>query len=309
MLSVPQKKLLKHSKEITDWLEGKPCRPIMYEIHLTNFCSADCPWCFYSGKHDGRRIDINFLMSALHMSVDFANALSWTGGGEPTLHPEFDQIVAETNILGYKQGLFTNGVVKAAQPEFFSWVRLSMTDQYFDALPEDTVRWYSEATKTGVCLNLTKDNAPMADDICKTAKEYGANYFQVRPALERHWYEQKNIELWTDLVGKYDDENFKVYVTDYKFAGACEPKPYSNCYGGRFCTTIDYDGNVRWCNYFLEDDSHIIGNIYKEDIIYILDRMPKYICVDDEHQTKCKHDECNKVLADLAEGIEDVDFL
>jgi len=51
-----------------------------------------------------------------------------TGGGEPTLHPKFDEAVRHAHSVGFKIGVCTNGsrLSKIKTWDLFSWVRLGM---------------------------------------------------------------------------------------------------------------------------------------------------------------------------------------
>ena len=62
--------------------------------------------------------------------------IEFTGGGEPTLHPDFQEIVQYAHSLGFKLGICTNGVILGKKKfnkeivKLFSWVRLGMYGFY-----------------------------------------------------------------------------------------------------------------------------------------------------------------------------------
>ena len=78
-------------------------------IELTNRCNLRCRHCF-DGRHRGDGdLDMTIFEKVLHgaKAHGFHN-LSFTGG-EPTLHPEFSKILAETSEAGYSYGFVSNG--------------------------------------------------------------------------------------------------------------------------------------------------------------------------------------------------------
>lgn len=106
---------------------GTTIAPVNVEIDLSNRCSHGCDWCHFAYTHKrgplaGKRerpegaIDSGDLMP-----FDLANSIirqlagagvqsiTWTGGGEPTLHPKFDTIIEHAAMVKLKQGLYTHG--------------------------------------------------------------------------------------------------------------------------------------------------------------------------------------------------------
>ena len=78
-------------------------------IELTNRCNLSCRHCF-SGRHGGRDdlpMDLlrKILAEARHHGF---NELSFTGG-EPTIHPCFQEVLELTCRAGYRFGFNTNG--------------------------------------------------------------------------------------------------------------------------------------------------------------------------------------------------------
>ncbi len=315
----PQLKMFYHADRMTDWLVGKRPRPILVEIDPTSRCNANCPWCFYTGRQQwiihtkgtNADIDTGVLWKALLDMRDFGvRAINWTGGGEPTLHKDFQKLIVRANDLGLKQGLFTNALeckhrVEAAH--LLDWIRISLTDRYIDGLDKDLARHYARETTTGICMNLTPQTASMADEMCRGARDLGVAYFQVRPALQRNYRQQPEIDVPSQLKN-YETEEFKVYLSPYKFRDHVEAKSYSQCMAGPFVPVIDYWGNVRRCNYHLNDESEIVGNLADHRFGELMEMMPRAVPVREDCQTCCKNHELNRLLNDVLE-IGDPDFI
>jgi MoaA/NifB/PqqE/SkfB family radical SAM enzyme len=78
-------------------------------LELTNRCNLSCQHCF-SGRHGGRDdLPLEILDGILAEARDSGfDHLSFTGG-EPTIHPQFAEIVRRTCEAGYRFGFNSNG--------------------------------------------------------------------------------------------------------------------------------------------------------------------------------------------------------
>ena len=309
MIFYPQAKLLYHGERVKKWLEGEKTYPILVEIDPNDYCNAKCPWCIFRGYDTGTNIDSKVLLKALkELRVKGLKAISWTGGGEPTLHPDFNFMVEECHKYGLKQGLFTNGIgSKRVDPKLFSWVRFSLTDKYYNGLNKDLVEEYRQHTTVGITVYIVPENEHLLLDFARKAKEMRFAYFQVRPALARDFVNQANIHLPVELK-KLETNDFKVTLSGYKFNDFQKRPEYKECYGYFFCPTIDHRGDVRVCNYFLDDDKYKLGNIHEKSILEIIDNYPESIKVTENCQICCKNNEINKILY-AVKNIEFPDFL
>lgn len=74
--------------------------PELVDMKITDYCTYDCPTCYQgstrSGKHGNLYVIWNTL-EALAAARCFEIAF---GGGEPTFHPEFEEIIERTRRLG-----------------------------------------------------------------------------------------------------------------------------------------------------------------------------------------------------------------
>jgi hypothetical protein len=72
--------------------------PELVDLKITNYCPFKCAYCYQSSTEDGVHADINIIkkyMVAMQKSGVFEIAI---GGGEPTLHPEFPQILKMARV-------------------------------------------------------------------------------------------------------------------------------------------------------------------------------------------------------------------
>ncbi len=298
----PAAKLLYHTERISQWLYTDKTKPILIEIAPAGYCNASCPWCFFNNKKEKKLIESNLMFKALKdLSSLGLKAINWSGGGEPTLHPEFSAFVGFAAKLGLKQGLFTNGYLEIPNQNKFEWIRISLTEKGFEKIIKPKVPF-------GICVNHTSSYYMYEiEDMCMSAKKFGASYFQIRPALINSYDKQPRLDPPV-LLKKYSDKNFKVYVTDYKYTEAIKPKEYKDCYGYHFVPSIDWNGHLLVCLYLSGNDNFILGDLNKEDVKSIWKGMKNSFKVIKQCQNCCKNHEINKILY-AVKHIEQKEFL
>ena len=92
-------------------------------IDLTNRCNLNCPICFANANETGRVYEPSkeeiFKMLALYRAEQpVAGRMVQFSGGEPTLHPDFFEIVKESQEKGFSHIQIASNGIKLANPEF-----------------------------------------------------------------------------------------------------------------------------------------------------------------------------------------------
>jgi organic radical activating enzyme len=302
----PFAKLLRNGDRVKSWLETGKSIPILAEIAPTGYCNAselDCPWCSFKNSRESRQISSKTMIRVLEDIAKFGiKAINWTGGGEPTIHPNFGEFVRSAQQNGLKQGLFTNGFTKIPEQEAFEWIRISLTRRNYKAIKRPEVPF-------GICLNQTKDQS--ADELrklCSDARDFGAVYFQVRPALANFYETQSCLET-PEFLKEYETDQFEVYVTPYKYKEYLQKRAYSKCFGYFFCPSINWRGQLGVCLYLMMlDGKFMFGDLNNENFSEIWSRIPDFIDVIPECQICCKNHEINRGLF-AAKNVEQAAFL
>jgi MoaA/NifB/PqqE/SkfB family radical SAM enzyme len=226
-------------------------------------------------------------------------SISWTGGGDPSLHPDICELVAYA-YQDFRQGMFTNALAMPQyNPVLMSWIRVTMTDKPYR---EDVLLKLRGARTLGFAFNYS---GPHDDDYLRetldVAERVRANYVQVRPALKFHGetVDIKPPEMVHPLL----------VITDYKFREARLPHGthYQRCEAYHFSPMIWEDGNVDVCAYMRKHEGYTLGNINTESLKTILDRAPQTVPVHDKCQVCCRLHEMNKAITHARE-LEDVTF-
>lgn len=298
----PHAKLLWHGDRVATWLKTGRTNPILIEVAPSGYCNAKCPWCFFKNNKSSSQINSATMISAIHdMARLGVKAINWTGGGEPILHPDFEKFVYYTSECGLKQGLFTNGYKVIPFQEKFEWIRISLTDKGFSKIKRPKVPF-------GICVNQTKNHSKKdLKKLCFQARNFGARYFQIRPALVGNYKNQPLLSVPLYLK-EHRKKNFEVYITGYKYEDAVKPKNYRYCYGYHFCPSIDWNGKVNVCLYLASRKKYALGDLNKERLLKIWPNIIKQTKVTDECQNCCKNNEINKILY-AAKNVKSVDFI
>lgn len=105
-MAIDSLKLIRHMDRF------KTQTPITADIFLTNFCNNKCPYCTYHrwSLDPGARYMAyeDFVKYATRLLELGAKGIILTGGGEPTINPDFDKITGWLEGNGIKYGINTN---------------------------------------------------------------------------------------------------------------------------------------------------------------------------------------------------------
>ncbi len=132
-------KVFHHRDRIDALRRGDQPAPAQVQLIITNRCNSRCKFCAYRmlGYTSNQlfnaadQLDYAKVVEILDDCVDLdVRAVQITGGGEPTIHPQFTEIVADVLERGLDLALVTNGnaVPEAAIPMLAraAWVRFSL---------------------------------------------------------------------------------------------------------------------------------------------------------------------------------------
>jgi MoaA/NifB/PqqE/SkfB family radical SAM enzyme len=105
-------KLLRHADKVQAMLRGGRTYPISVELDLSNICNHGCPWCSYNGfrQDNWQHFDgVRILTLLDELSACGVQSITFTGGGEPTVHTKAAEIFQRCADLGLAFGVVTNG--------------------------------------------------------------------------------------------------------------------------------------------------------------------------------------------------------
>jgi len=303
----PTLKLALHPQHLASFQKRENFAPVSVEISPSHLCNAKCPSCWYVVGDQKPAHSRDYLNFALLLSVldDFADmgveALTWTGGGDPSIYPQINQAIEAAAHHGLKQAMFTNGYVSIERPDLLRWIRLTITDRL--TVPKCASE-YAQKTRVGVNVNLAPWNESHLLRLAQEAKAAGCHYFQVRPALADRLEDQKPI-LLPKWLKELETPDFEVVLTDYKWDDYTKPHPYETCHGHQITPFIWHNGDVGTCAYQFGKPEFTFGNLSRETFKEIWngerrrDMLARGVKVKPSCQVCCKLHETNKVLASL----------
>ena len=266
-------KLLKHLDKLKRIQEGKSPSPVMVHISLINACNLTCSFCCFANRDLTDRLATSRVKKALDSFKKLgATGIEFTGGGEPTLHPDFHEIAEYAYHLGFKLGVCTNGknIGKKFGKEtlkFFSWVRLGLYG-FYENYDYDLTTFNGLDTKISAAYVWdeaidTSSNPNITGEWTDKSKKKLATNFQKRENFIRmiNWVEenqiptriafnaikpveqvQKDIETIREVLKEFDLKY--AFLSDFNFKGT---RRNDHCYMHMVKPFLFTDGYIYAC--------------------------------------------------------------
>lgn len=341
------RKLLFHVDRVAGLFGGEPQPPVNVEIDLSNRCSLGCQSCHFAHTHtkgplasvnrDDRQGLGDLMPSELahrvlrELQEYGVRSVTWTGGGEPTLHPDFAQIIRHGQALGIDMGIYTSGVhvdLKMADllGSAMRWVYISLDchtqrsyvmekgrDAFHPAC--DAVRLLRDTEATvGVGFLLHCSNYHHMQDMADLANDLGASYVQFRPTINfasdqpnrpvgaRKWISKV---LSTEVISKIPvelDKNRFVELEKWDGHG------YDYCFWSGLQAVITPNGKVWTCCNKRGFEGEEIGDLDKERFDAIWGRR-SIARVNDQCRVMCRGHMPNLVLHQITMPRDHANFI
>lgn len=203
-------KILYYLTEADRLVKGLFQEPVTCEIDASNKCQNNCNFCIYADyiKKERVHLDWNVYVNLIYSLVRWnIKSVTFTGGGEPLMNPDIENMIVCANDMGLKVGLVTNGIKldSITHYERFEFIRVSLDcaspetyrdikgTNYFYTVIENIERVVASGeTDVGISMVIVKENRDEIETFKELGKSLGVNYVQVKPA----WIEA-NIENTT----------------------------------------------------------------------------------------------------------------
>lgn len=301
-----------HLDSVDALRRGQQPVPKHVQLIVSDLCNQDCRSCPYrmegysSNQHFGaldkngaftnnptRFIPLEKVAEILDDCATMGvRAIQLTGGGEPTVHPQFDEIVRLVLERNLDLALVTNGVKLSAQAindlMQATWLRVSIdagnpgTYTAYRRCPEshwfkmldnvarlvEAKRRTGSAVTIGVGFVVTRENYTEIVDAVLLARTLGVDNVRVSAAFtvdgaEYHREIHEAAKLQTAQAVAHSTETFRVYdMLGDRVSDLEEGTPdYSFCGIQHFTTYIGGDQNVYRCCVTSYNDQGLLGSL------------------------------------------------
>lgn len=263
-------------------------------------------------------------------------SVTWTGGGEPTLHPEFTAIAINAYIKGIEQGLYTHGGhiddVKARLLKGdFKWVYVSLDEctredfqrskgvDRFEQVLEGICRLViapGPAT-IGVGFLLHRRNVGQIDHMVHLGRKLGVNYVQFRPVIAYSAIAPgqlvEDVQWVNDAINglrRYAGDSF-VQADPWRFEAYRDwtGHGYPTCHWSALQTVITPNGKVWRCTDKREHAGALLGDLTEESFAAIWERAGGPCGVDSRCRILCRGHVSNVTLDAIMTETEHVNFI
>ena len=332
-----QSKVLLHKDKLYELQKQDIVVPVCCEIDLTDgFCNNKCRHCFFSTNTKNTPIimQLDRLKSVLEeLKALGVKAIEFSGGGEPTTHPDIVDIINYTYNLGFDIGIVTNGNLLNklySVLDKFSFIRISLDSASPDTYEKvhgvntfdiviNNIRGAVDligGNKIGIGYLIVPHNKEDIISCVKLARNLGCRFIQYRPAsLEKsvdnsYWHsayeEVKKAE-------SYATSNFQVFNAGIKWGHLSQERNYHKCSTSSLVAVIKANGDVPLCVLKRNEKENILGNIYQNSFkdIYFSHKHLDIIHNNDLSKCRkpCKHDSYNIMFESLKSHLLHENFI
>jgi organic radical activating enzyme len=336
-------KLLKHLPKIQLLQDRKRPSPVMFHMSPCNPCNLTCSFCCFANRTMKEMLTLSQMQKAIDSFVELgATGMELTGGGEPTLHPDFDKVVNYAYDKGLKIGVVTNGtrITKWHKVggvwDKLQWIRIGMygfTEGYeYDI---DALRQYPNLTIGGAYIWDENWHTSKNPNIIGVWSDTKSKQLSKKRQLPEHfnkmieWVEAEKIPtriafnsikksemILEDLEmirARIKDKNLSyAFLSDFNWQSE---RKNSNCYMHNFKPFVFTDGNVYVCPCaeMAQENSYKVNDEFKIcDIDGILDFYNEIQANDGVRRTHacsyCKYAAQNELIDDALTVTEHNDF-
>jgi len=290
-----------HNAEVAHWLQNKEKKkfiPIQADIDLTNKCNQDCYYC-NSAEFRAREnvqqpytyyLDLLDKISTWRAhtpnSYGTFHAITFSGGGEPTLLKGYEHVIEQSIDHGFLTSLTTNGTllnhlfdnvsstklksmnwigidIDAGDEETYEKIRISKTKNMFNC----AVRNATELVKIGVNVdfkvlaNEHNTSSEQIENMFRLSKAVGVRMVYYRPVI----LGQTIFDITPTVISTMAEFSNK-YQVQYKVnLSKSQTRNYSKCHQMFQFPTFSANGKIYTCCDHKGDPNYEIGSWIEGD--------------------------------------------
>jgi MoaA/NifB/PqqE/SkfB family radical SAM enzyme len=303
-------KIINFPDKIQAFRHGRITAPIYVRIKPTNRCNHGCSWCTYSdgtkrpldhgkgehlqtGMHSAmRERDMMPIGKALELLGDLydmgTHAVTFSGGGEPLMHPEIVAMLNRCAALGIDYSIITNGQIlrgdRATALLPARWVRVSMDytnaeqmaksrntalGMFGDVMANlmDFAGIKPATCDLGVNFIVTRENHNGLVEFARTLRTVGVENVRFSPVYVRGFREYhapiaESVRRQLQEAQALCHGGFSINTTyDIDSPGKQPVRPFTRCLYAQTVPVVGADLNVYPCHNTAYSAAHVIGSI------------------------------------------------
>ena len=317
-------KIVGFPEKLQSFREGRITPPIYVRVKPINKCNHACRWCVYKADRrsdaGGQRAEVggeNMEVIASDMHLDMAEsdvlprakmlevlddfeimgvkAVTYSGGGEPLLHPNIVEFMRHTLFCGIDLSIITNGQLltgeRAEALAYAKWVRVSMDyttpaqmahsrvvpERLFDQVL-DNLQTFARAKRPGCDLGVNfivhRDNCNGLVDFALRLRDLGVENVRFSP-MYLPGFEAYHAPI-KEMVEAQLREIQRVVCTDWFSVNSTydlhnpahsPERAYTRCFFMQTVPVVGADQNVYACHNKAYDKTGLIGSIKDQRFI------------------------------------------
>ncbi len=296
-----------HLDRIEALRRGEHVAPVHVHFVPSDLCNQDCHFCAYrmsgytsnerfaddkGNNNPNRRIPTEKALALINEFADIGvKAIEFTGGGEPTAHPDIDKLVRLSVDRGLDAAVVSNGVLvrKKFDAELaarVAWWRISIdaaaagtyagvrrTPESHFAAACESVEWLAKLTPKpvlGVGFVVTQENYKEIRAGVKLARDLGADNIRLSamfnpdgPGYYDGIYEEARDACKEAVAEFHNPPTFRVFARfGEKMADLQHGNPdYQFCGYERLVTYVGGDQNIYRCCVYSYNDHGFLGTV------------------------------------------------
>lgn len=345
-----------HVDKIDRLRSGQQIIPVHVQLIISDLCNQNCHFCAYRVdggfsteqfgemvdgklvKNPNRRIPYDKACEILADCKELGvKAIQFTGGGEPTVHPNHIAIFKHAQWLQLKTGLVTNGLVMRDFEVLadMDWVRISLdagTAATYEAIREskgfskvlenvDKLVKRGTNCRIGIGFVITRGNWTELAKVCEIARDLGVSYIRFSAMFSDEGadhYEgiRKNIEANLRDLQEWGYDGLKIVdLFSRRISDLNQGRPkHSFCGYQNFTTYIGGNLKVYRCcttSYTKHGEVGDLNGMTFAQWVTSWARKEKYMVGGFDARTchHCQFNKQNEMIQYLLETPEHVDFV
>jgi len=332
-------KVFFHTRRLQEVLGGKVVMPSVYEISPVGYCTQKCVYCVSRGYQSRLHLTKSQMENIISQIAEVGGlAITFTGGGEPLLHPYLAGAIELASDKGLSIGLITNGAVRLSEQvvntlvDHLSFCRISLDTidkaLYRQLRGVDTLSLVLKNIEALVRAKVRRGAQVLLgvqvvwvnqshSDIEATIRYFlgaGVDFVQIRPVdnvpsdtgFYPPFYLKADEHFLRGLQERFSTSAFQVLLSADKWNEVFEGrlgKGYTGCPGANFTAAIGHDYRVYFCCTHIGNEAFYLGDLREAPLRKILlgsKRRTLIGHVEHSHcQNQCRNHVLNKIITSL----------